>query len=36
VTIRASLRQVERTLLLAVAMVILVVYVFPAQRTCRR
>jgi multidrug efflux pump len=28
VTIRASLRQVERTLLLAVAMVILVVYVF--------
>jgi len=28
VTIRASLRQVERTLLLAIAMVILVVYVF--------
>ena len=35
VTIRASLRQVEQTLVLAVAMVILVVYVFLQQRSRR-
>jgi len=31
ITIRASLRQVEQTLMLAVAFVILVVYIFPQQ-----